>query len=92
MESDERHDDNKPTKGSPMRWIRTGIVFVLVGFIRGYQLFISPLLGPNCRFTPTCSAYAIEAMQKYGPIRGTWRAVKRILRCHPWNPGGYDPP
>ncbi|MFG0255320.1 MAG: membrane protein insertion efficiency factor YidD [Rhodopirellula sp. JB053] len=75
-----------------MRWIRTGIVFVLVGLIRGYQLLISPLLGPNCRFTPTCSAYAIEAMQKYGPIRGTWRAVKRILRCHPWNPGGYDPP
>ncbi|MFG0288805.1 MAG: membrane protein insertion efficiency factor YidD [Rhodopirellula sp. JB044] len=92
MESDEKHDDNKPPQRSPMRWIRTGIVFVLVGLIRGYQLLISPLLGPNCRFTPTCSAYAIEAMQKYGPIRGTWRAVKRILRCHPWNPGGYDPP
>ncbi|WP_236626147.1 membrane protein insertion efficiency factor YidD [Rhodopirellula baltica] len=49
-------------------------------------------MGPSCRFTPTCSAYAIESIQKHGTIRGSWRAIKRIGRCHPWNPGGYDPP
>ena len=65
---------------------------VMIYFIRFYQIGISPLIGPNCRFTPTCSQYTIEAIQKYGPIRGSWRAVKRILRCHPWNPGGHDPP
>ncbi|WP_438811202.1 membrane protein insertion efficiency factor YidD [Rhodopirellula halodulae] len=64
--------------------------FVLA--IRWYQVVISPMMGPSCRFTPTCSAYAIEAIQKHGPFRGTWRAIKRIGRCHPWNPGGYDPP
>ncbi|WP_303328538.1 membrane protein insertion efficiency factor YidD [uncultured Muribaculum sp.] len=59
--------------------------------IRLYQTAISPLLPPSCRFVPTCSQYAIEALRRHGPIRGTWLAVKRILRCHPWNPGGYDP-
>nr|WP_322975044.1 membrane protein insertion efficiency factor YidD [Aporhodopirellula aestuarii] len=75
-----------------MQWPRAGLVFLLVTLIRGYQIFISPLLGPNCRFTPTCSSYAIGAIQKHGLIRGTWAAIKRIARCHPWNPGGYDPP
>ncbi|MFG0267203.1 MAG: membrane protein insertion efficiency factor YidD [Rhodopirellula sp. JB055] len=60
--------------------------------IRWYQVVISPMMGPSCRFTPTCSAYAIESIQKYGAIRGAWRSIKRIGRCHPWNPGGYDPP
>ncbi|WP_419189968.1 membrane protein insertion efficiency factor YidD [Stieleria marina] len=60
--------------------------------IRFYQMGISPLIGPSCRFTPTCSQYAIEVIRKDGPIKGCWRTVKRILRCHPWNPGGYDPP
>lgn len=59
--------------------------------VRGYQIFISPLLGAHCRFTPTCSAYFIEAVEKYGPIKGSWLGIKRILRCHPGNPGGYDP-
>ena len=59
--------------------------------VRGYQIFISPLLGPHCRFTPTCSAYFIEAVNKYGPFKGSWLGIKRILRCHPGNPGGYDP-
>ena len=52
---------------------------------------ISPLLGPSCRFTPTCSQYAVEAIQKYGPIKGSWLAVKRIIRCHPWGGCGHDP-
>ncbi|MFK8115643.1 MAG: membrane protein insertion efficiency factor YidD [Rubripirellula sp.] len=65
---------------------------IMVQLIRFYQIGISPLIGPNCRFTPTCSQYAIEAIRKHGAIRGGWRATKRICRCHPWNPGGYDPP
>jgi hypothetical protein len=59
--------------------------------IRFYRRFISPLTPPSCRFTPTCSEYAIEAIQKHGPFRGTWLAVKRILRCHPGGGSGYDP-
>lgn len=59
--------------------------------IRFYQLCISPLFPPACRFTPTCSAYAIEAIMKHGVIRGTWLALKRISRCHPWGGSGYDP-
>lgn len=59
--------------------------------IRFYQLFISPLFPPACRFTPTCSAYAIEAIMKHGVIRGTWLTLKRISRCHPWGGSGYDP-
>ena len=60
-------------------------------FIRGYQLFISPLLGPRCRFTPTCSHYAIDAIKVHGTVKGSWLAVKRILKCHPLHPGGNDP-
>jgi putative membrane protein insertion efficiency factor len=63
-----------------------------IAIVRCYQLVISPWLGPNCRFTPTCSQYCIEAIGKYGLLRGGWRAVRRILRCHPFHSGGYDPP
>lgn len=59
--------------------------------IRFYQIFISPLKPPTCRFYPTCSAYAIEAIQKKGLVKGTWLAIKRIAKCHPFHPGGYDP-
>ena len=59
--------------------------------IRFYQKFISPLTPPSCRFTPTCSQYAIEALRKHGPFKGTYLAVRRILRCHPWGGYGYDP-
>jgi putative membrane protein insertion efficiency factor len=65
---------------------------VLILLVRGYQLGISPWLGPNCRFQPTCSQYMIESVQKYGLMRGSWRGVLRILRCHPLHPGGHDPP
>lgn len=68
--------------------LKRGIVFA----IRFYQHGISPLLGPCCRFTPTCSQYALEAVERYGVWRGSGKAVRRILRCHPWNPGGHDPP
>jgi putative membrane protein insertion efficiency factor len=63
----------------------------MVLLLRGYQLVISPLLGPRCRFYPSCSAYAIEAITVHGPLRGSWLAGRRLLRCHPWNPGGPDP-
>jgi len=64
---------------------------VPIGCIRLYQLLISPLIGPRCRFSPTCSQYAIEAIQKHGIIRGFWLACKRIIKCHPAHDGGYDP-
>ncbi|HET6350630.1 MAG TPA: membrane protein insertion efficiency factor YidD [Coriobacteriia bacterium] len=59
--------------------------------IRGYQRFISPLFPPSCRFTPTCSAYALTSVERYGLIKGGWLAVRRVARCHPFHPGGYDP-
>jgi hypothetical protein len=64
---------------------------LLTGLIRAYQYALSPLLGRSCRYYPTCSEYAVEAVEKYGAIKGGWLGVKRIGRCHPWHPGGYDP-
>lgn len=64
---------------------------VAVFLIRVYQWTISPLLGSNCRFHPSCSHYAAEAIDRFGVLRGSWLAVKRIGRCHPWHSGGYDP-
>lgn len=65
--------------------------WVLIEFIKGYRTFISPLYLPTCRFQPTCSQYAIEAIARYGAGRGGWLALRRITRCHPFHPGGYDP-
>jgi len=62
-----------------------------IALIKIYQVIISPWLGPKCRFTPTCSQYAVEALKKYGPFKGLWLAIKRISRCHPWGGHGYDP-
>jgi putative membrane protein insertion efficiency factor len=59
--------------------------------IRGYQKFISPALPPSCRFSPSCSQYTLEAVSKYGALKGIWLGVRRLIRCHPFNPGGYDP-
>lgn len=64
---------------------------VLGGLIRGYQLLVSPVLPASCRFVPTCSEYAREAIARYGALRGGWLAVRRLLRCHPWGGAGYDP-
>jgi len=69
-----------------------GIAGFLVGSIRIYQILISPLLGQNCRFTPSCSHYAVACLSTHGPLRGSWLAVRRISRCHPFHPGGEDPP
>ena len=64
----------------------------LIACVRFYQKWISPCLPDMCRFEPSCSQYFIEAVQKYGPLKGTLKGILRILRCNPWNPGGYDPP
>lgn len=63
----------------------------LILLVRFYQVCLSPLKPPSCRFTPTCSQYAIEALRKYGPIKGLYLTVRRLLRCHPWGGSGYDP-
>lgn len=62
-----------------------------IKLVRGYQLLLSPLLGSNCRFQPTCSHYCIEAIGRHGVLRGGWLAIRRIARCHPWGGSGYDP-
>ena len=62
-----------------------------MGLIRLYQWTLSPLLGPRCRFYPSCSCYAHSAIERYGVLRGMWLALRRLLRCHPFSPGGYDP-
>ena len=76
--------------------IAKGIVrlpaLVAIGCVRIYQLTLSPLIGPVCRFEPSCSRYFIGAVEKYGLIRGGTKGIARICRCHPWHPGGYDPP
>lgn len=64
---------------------------IAVALIRTYKTILSPLLPPACRFHPTCSEYALEAIRRYGLMRGAWLASRRVLRCHPWNPGGVDP-
>lgn len=69
---------------NPVRW-------VLIGFLRAYRLLISPLYGQVCRYHPSCSAYALEAVTDHGAGRGSWLAFRRVLRCHPWAAGGYDP-
>lgn len=71
--------------------LRRILVWILCLPILLYKASISPMLPPSCRFTPTCSQYALEALRKYGPLRGLWLTVKRLCRCHPWGGSGYDP-
>lgn len=71
--------------------IERTIQWVLITLVRGYQVVLSPLLPAACRYYPSCSAYAVEAIEKHGARRGAWLAAKRIARCHPFRPGGYDP-
>ncbi|MCA9065469.1 MAG: membrane protein insertion efficiency factor YidD [Planctomycetaceae bacterium] len=71
-----------------MRWLAG----FLIGCVRCYQIVLSPVLGRHCRYHPSCSRYYILAVRKYGAVSGSWRGFLRIMRCHPWFPGGYDPP
>lgn len=71
--------------------LMTVLSFPFIALIKFYQWIISPLLGPKCRYTPTCSQYALVAFKKYGPIKGFWLALKRIASCNPWGGSGYDP-
>jgi putative membrane protein insertion efficiency factor len=64
---------------------------VLLALVAAYRYLLSPMLGRSCRFFPTCSEYAMEALERYGALRGSWLTVRRVARCHPWHPGGYDP-
>jgi len=76
---------------SVMNTLKYVFSFPFILLIKLYQLVISPWIGPSCRFTPTCSHYGIEALKKYGPVKGLWLTVKRISKCHPWGGSGYDP-
>ena len=75
----------------PVRAFGRVLAFPLVVLVKLYQWCISPFTPPSCRFTPTCSQYALEALQKHGPFKGAWLALRRIVRCHPWGGHGYDP-
>jgi putative membrane protein insertion efficiency factor len=75
-----------------VRWIRGLASFALVLPVRFYQIVLRPMLPSVCRYHPSCSEYFVLAVDKYGPVRGAWKGVCRVCRCHPWHAGGYDPP
>lgn len=81
----------KPQEKSKLVKVMIVLAYPLVLLIRFYQMFISPVLPPSCRFTPTCSTYTLEALKKYGLIKGGYLGFRRIIRCHPWGGSGYDP-
>lgn len=74
-----------------MKIIREALSAIIIVMIKVYQWIISPLIGPKCRYTPTCSQYSIQAIQKHGLAKGIWLTIKRVGRCHPWGGHGYDP-
>jgi putative membrane protein insertion efficiency factor len=78
--------------GSVLRWPSRLAIAIVIGAIRIYQLMLSPLFGPACRFEPSCSRYMVEALRKYGFFKGLAKGLHRLSRCHPWSPGGHDPP
>lgn len=94
-----RRQEQQPATGSQpvsalaaaTELMRNGLTAVLVGLVRGYQRLVSPLLGPRCRYYPSCSAYTITALQTHGPWQGCWLALRRVTRCHPGCEGGHDP-
>ncbi len=73
------------------QWISNGLAAIMIGLIKLYQWTLSPLIGRACRYTPTCSNYGLEAIRKYGPFKGGWLTIKRVLSCNPWGGSGYDP-
>jgi len=94
-ESTDPVDDSLPAAMVHKTWIQVILFFpaaIAILIVRSYQLLLSPLLGRTCRFHPSCSQYFILAVRRHGLCLGGWRGLCRILRCHPWNPGGYDPP
>ena len=80
-----------PRVATALRHVRRIPAYGVLLLIRSYQLVLSPMLPASCRYVPTCSAYAAEAVERYGAVRGGWMAARRIARCHPFRPGGYDP-
>jgi uncharacterized protein len=80
-----------PSEFRPGHDVRRRVAAALIVLVRGYQLLLRPLCGPSCRFVPSCSEYAREALAGHGALRGTLLALRRIARCHPWHPGGWDP-
>lgn len=80
-----------PRRTAPRRPLPSPAARVLRGMVRAYQLFVSPVMGARCRHLPTCSAYAIQALEEHGARRGAWLGFKRLLRCHPWGTSGFDP-
>ncbi len=83
-----------PSARSSKPWLsgcKRAAAWPFIALVRLYQCCISPLTPPACRFTPTCSQYAVEALQKYGAVKGIWLTLKRLARCHPWGGSGYDP-
>lgn len=74
-----------------IKLVRQALVYLLIFPVKIYKWTISPMLGPSCRYTPTCSTYSIEALKKHGPVKGLWLAIKRIASCNPWGGSGYDP-
>ena len=83
-------DQGPETAASGLRSVRAVLALPLIGLVRLYQWVISPLLGPTCKFYPSCSNYAVTALGRFGPFRGTWLAACRLVRCHPWSDGGVD--
>jgi putative membrane protein insertion efficiency factor len=80
-----------PKPNSLVGWILAPLTWLCIALVRFYQKFISPGLPRSCRFAPSCSQYALEAIQRYGALKGVWLGALRLARCHPWHPGGFDP-
>lgn len=94
MKHDKVNSDNSENRNAlrkALRAVSKAMAWLLILPVRFYQLCLSPMLPKSCRFEPTCSAYAIEALRRHGPVKGLWLALKRIARCHPWGGSGYDP-
>jgi len=91
MSHNQQHTKESMPRSAPSHPIRVAAIWMLKLPVHFYRYFISPLLGPKCRFQPTCSQYALDALEIHGPIRGSWLALRRILRCHPFGGHGYDP-
>jgi hypothetical protein len=80
-----------PRPGGAIGWLFLPFTWASIVLIRVYQLVISPAIPPSCRFVPSCSQYALEAVQRYGAVKGWFLSLRRLAKCHPWNPGGFDP-